>query len=58
MNFQKLNYYESQIGKEGSGFTHKLPPHGDQQYFELIGKYYQYNPGWNDFKHKRGLTKY
>ena len=49
VNFQMLNYYESQVGKEGSGFTHKLPPHGDQQYYELIGKYYQYNPGWNDF---------
>jgi hypothetical protein len=22
--------------------------HGDQQYFELIGKYPQYNPGWDD----------
>ncbi len=29
--------------------SHKLPPHGDQQYYELIGKYHQYSSGWNDF---------
>ncbi|MFA6234363.1 MAG: hypothetical protein WC824_09325, partial [Bacteroidota bacterium] len=29
-------------------FSHRLPPHGDQQYFELIGKYNQYSYGWDD----------
>ena len=29
-------------------FSHKLPPHGDQQYYELIGKYNQYSYGWDD----------
>jgi hypothetical protein len=29
--------------------SHKLAPHGEQQYYELIGKYHQYSPGWNDF---------
>lgn len=29
--------------------SHKLPPHGDQQYYELIGKYFQYAGGWNDY---------
>jgi hypothetical protein len=29
--------------------SHNLPPHGDQQYYELIGKYHQYSSGWNDF---------
>ncbi|MFZ1730077.1 MAG: hypothetical protein WBQ23_00050 [Bacteroidota bacterium] len=29
-------------------FSHKLPAHGDQQYFELIGKYDQYSYGWDD----------
>lgn len=28
---------------------HRLPNHGEQQYYELIGKYPQYSPGWNDF---------
>jgi hypothetical protein len=34
--------------KLGGFFSHTLPPHGDQQYYELIGKYPQYNPGWDD----------
>ncbi len=29
--------------------SHKLPPHGEQQYYELIGKYHQFAPGWNDY---------
>jgi len=30
------------------GFSHTLPPHGDQQYYEQIGKYVQYRAGWDD----------
>lgn len=41
VNWSELNAIES-----GS---HKLPPHGEQQYYELIGKYHQYASGWNDF---------
>lgn len=29
-------------------FSHKLEPHGEQQYYELIGKYNQYSYGWDD----------
>jgi hypothetical protein len=45
VNWEELNAAEGQV----SGFSHRLPPHGDQQYYELIGKYVQYSPGWNDF---------
>lgn len=31
------------------GFSHKLPFHGEQQYYELIGKYHQYSSGWDEF---------
>lgn len=31
-----------------AAFSHELPHFGEQQYYELIGKYYQYAPGWND----------
>ena len=41
VNWEALNEAES-----GS---HKLAPHGEQQYYELIGKYHQYSSGWNDF---------
>lgn len=51
VNWDSLNYYERVIasGPNGRGFTHTLPPHGDQQYYELIGKYPQYSPGWDDY---------
>jgi hypothetical protein len=41
VDWSQLNEYET-----GS---HNLPPHGEQQYYELIGKYHQYSSGWNDF---------
>ena len=33
----------------GAGFSHVLPYFGEQQYYELIGKYFQYAPGWVDY---------
>lgn len=33
----------------GSEFSHLLPDYGSQQYYELISKYYQYQPGWQDW---------
>ncbi|MEL7835063.1 DUF5683 domain-containing protein [Fodinibius sp. Rm-B-1B1-1] len=33
----------------GNNFSHVMPKYGSQQYYELISKYYQYGPGWNDF---------
>ena len=33
----------------GATFSHVLPNHGDQQYYELIGKYFQYGAGWSDW---------
>jgi hypothetical protein len=47
VNWAELNRMERDIG---GFFSHSLPLHGDQQYFELIGKYPQYNPGWDDGK--------
>lgn len=45
VNWSELNRLERSIG---SGYSHTLPPYGDQQYYELIGKYPQYSHGWND----------
>ncbi|MBA4407567.1 hypothetical protein C0389_09855 [bacterium] len=33
----------------GSFYSHNLPPRGSQQYYELIGKYQQFNVGWKQF---------
>ncbi len=45
VNFGELNKLEAALG---GGYSHRLPPFGDQQYYELIGKYPQYSHGWND----------
>jgi len=45
VNWDELNRMERDIG---GYYSHVLPPHGDQQYFEEIGKYPQFNQGWDD----------
>lgn len=45
VNFSELNRLEKAIG---NGYSHSLAPFGDQQYYEMIGKYPQFSHGWND----------
>jgi len=33
---------------EAQNFSHQLPPYGEQQYYELIGKYQNFVTGWAD----------
>ncbi len=58
VNWNELNAAESAIGGnmaiQPTGFTHQLAPHGDQQYYEMIGKYSQFGSGWSD---ATGFTK-
>jgi hypothetical protein len=44
--WRRVNWSELNVAEVGS---HTLPPYGEQQYYELIGKYHQYSPGWNDY---------
>ncbi|HOI29684.1 MAG TPA: hypothetical protein PLZ15_07960 [Melioribacteraceae bacterium] len=44
--WSELNRLESAIGKY---YSHRLAPYRDQQYYEMIGKYPQFNVGWDDF---------
>ena len=44
VNWSNLNALESDLG---SGYSHMLPHQGEQQYYELIGKYPQYSHGWD-----------
>ena len=47
---ERLSRYNNADGSgTGASFSHVLPNHGDQQYYELIGKYYQYGAGWSDW---------
>ena len=52
VNWAQLNAAEDAIGGDfaiqPTGFTHRLAPHGDQQYYEMIGKYSQFGSGWSD----------
>lgn len=53
INWSKLNEIEDKISQlatlgQVTGFTHRLPPRPEQQYYELIGKYSQYGGGWDD----------
>lgn len=50
VNWNELNAAENAIGGNltMTGFSHQLAPHGDQQYYEMIGKYAQFGGGWND----------
>lgn len=45
VSWEELNSVEREI----QGFSHTLAPHGEQQYYEMIGKYHQFSPGWWDF---------
>ncbi|HQY20353.1 MAG TPA: hypothetical protein PLX80_05850 [Ignavibacteria bacterium] len=46
---QDLNTLRRQINiVEAQNFSHQLPPYGDQQYYELIGKYQNFVVGWAD----------
>ena len=50
INWSELNRMEQDIGATASGsfYSHILPAYNSQQYYELIGKYPQFNQGWDD----------
>jgi hypothetical protein len=50
VNWAVLNKMESDIAATPAGqyFSHNLPAYNSQQYYELIGKYPQFNEGWDD----------
>ncbi len=49
IDWTQLNLCEEEIGRlSQSGFSHKLEVHGEQQYYEMIGKYQQFGGGWDD----------
>jgi hypothetical protein len=48
-DYSQINEWESASGPNKTGFSHQLPRFGDQQYYELIGKYYQFKFGWDSY---------
>ncbi len=49
--FERIRAVEGEVfhPETGASFSHKLPYFGEQQYYELIGKYFQFAPGWVDY---------
>ena len=49
--FDAMRAVEQEIWhpETGAAFSHEIPYFGEQQYYELIGKYYQFAPGWVDY---------
>src|SRR5688500_10692836 len=48
-DFGQINAAEDTLNSLGANFfTHRLPGHGEQQYYELISKYHQFARGWAD----------
>ena len=49
--FNEIRAVEEEVyhPETGAAFSHKLPYFAEQQYYELIGKYYQFAPGWEDY---------
>lgn len=50
VDWVELNRMERDIARTAAGqyYSHVLPLYGEQQYFELIGKYQQFYQGWDD----------
>lgn len=50
-DYRFLNAFEriAVSANVGATLSHTLPPYGDQQYYELIGKYSEYAIGWYDY---------
>ncbi len=50
---QQIQAVESAVyhPETGATFSHKLPFFGEQQYYELVGKYFQFAPGWEDYQY-------
>jgi hypothetical protein len=50
VNWAELNRMESDISATAAGqyYSHLLPAYNTQQFYELIGKYPQFNQGWDD----------
>ncbi|MEX0599458.1 MAG: hypothetical protein WD205_02370, partial [Rhodothermales bacterium] len=49
--FDEVRAVEDEVyhPETGAAFSHNLPYFAEQQYYELIGKYFQFAPGWADY---------
>ncbi len=55
VSFAEINQVENL--PENSDLSHNLAPYGEQQYYEMIGKYDQFASGWDDFSLDQSTTQ-
>lgn len=58
--WSELNALEREMVFEFGGrakFSHVLPTYDSQQYYELIGKYNQFSPGWWDYSQSSPMSQ-
>lgn len=50
--FNGMRLLEGQLyhAATGASFAHRIPYFGEQQYYELIGKYFHFAVGWEDYE--------
>lgn len=50
--FNGMRQLEGQLyhAATGASFAHRIPYFGEQQYYELIGKYFHFSVGWEDYE--------
>lgn len=49
-SLERSTHYLRTNGTRGNAFSHDVPNFGSQQYYELMSKYWQFGPGWQDWK--------
>jgi hypothetical protein len=48
--WERVNFAEIHaVEEKNSVLSHQLAPYGEQQYYEMIGKYHQFRAGWADY---------
>jgi hypothetical protein len=55
-DWKRVNWASLNAAEDSLGLSHHLSQHGVQQYYELIGKYPQYSPGWNQYVFGSGTS--
>lgn len=58
VSWELLHQLENKVSVKEAGryYSHNLEEFGEQQYYEMIGKYTQFTPGWDDFENDGAYT--
>ena len=55
--WQRVNFDDIHaVEEQHSELSHQLAYYGEQQYYEMIGKYHQFRAGWADYSPELGFN--